>query len=108
MTDTAERLKKIRADWSTYCHPGEDLRPAVYARHRLLDAVPFLLDQLDRSVGREAAALATPPERLARLEALADVARQWVTTELLPYAFERDIAVALADLDATGQEAPGA
>jgi hypothetical protein len=72
VTDAAERVKAVRADWSTYCRPGEDLRPAVYARHRLLDAVPWLLDQLDRSVSREAAALATPPGRAARLEALAD------------------------------------
>jgi hypothetical protein len=70
VTGAAERVKAIRerlehADWT-----GLDL---------VRDDMEWLADQLDRSVDREAAALATPPGRLASLEAVAEAVVAWAS-----------------------------
>jgi hypothetical protein len=81
---------------------------AAFIAHARED-IPWLLDQLDRSVSREAAALATPPGRAARLEALAVAAHNYelaMTTEEGIVTARHDLWDALAALGATGLEAP--
>jgi hypothetical protein len=106
VTGAAERLAQIRARFELGSNApdnadGDDAVTEAEAQLAWYD-VPWLLDQLDRSVSREAAALATPPGRAAELVAAAQRASdrlRWLPWTVVG-SIDRDRAAAEVSTDA--------